>query len=139
MIKYSAQYNSENNVAKIRSIFVSGLLFEVILGLSLSLLSFFLSGFLANVFNRPTIAPLIQIASFFVLTGALVSTATAAFTGMETMHLNSIMLIVQSIVKTGIIVGLVLLGLGTLGAITRLHLRRSCCRGNWCFINMDNV
>jgi O-antigen/teichoic acid export membrane protein len=122
MIKYSAQYNSENNVAKIRSIFVSGLLFEVILGLSLSLLSFFLSGFLANVFNRPTITPLIQIASFSILTGALVSTATSAFTGMETMHLNSIMLIVQSTVKTGIIVGLVLLGLGTLGAITGFTL-----------------
>lgn len=117
MIKYSAQYNSENDVAKIRSVFVSGLVFEIILGLSLSLLSFFLSGFLANLFNRPTIAPLIQVTSFFILTNALVSVATAAFTGMETMHLNSIMLIVQSIFKTGVIVGLVLLGLGSLGAV----------------------
>jgi O-antigen/teichoic acid export membrane protein len=36
---------------------------------------------------------------------------------METMHLNSIMQIVQSIVKTAVIVGLVLLGLGTFGAV----------------------
>ena len=118
MVKYSAQYNSENNSTKIRSVFVSGLLFEIILGLLLSFVSFALSGFLATSFNRPAIAPLIQIASFFVLASALINAATAAFTGMETMHLNSILLIVQSIAKTVLILTLVLLGLGTLGATT---------------------
>ena len=118
MIKYSAQYNRENNVAKIRSIFVSGILFEIILGLSLSILSFVLSPLLATSFNRPTIAPLIQIVSFFILSGALVNVATAAFTGIEKMHLYSFMLVIQSIVKTGLIVALVILGLGTLGAVT---------------------
>ena len=118
IVKYSAQYRSENNIAKIRSVFVAGFAFEIILGLALSLLSLVLSGFLATTFyNRPAITQLIQIASFFILTGALVSTATAAFTGMEKMHLNSIMLIIQSAFKTGLIIGLVLLGLGTLGAI----------------------
>src|SRR5208283_917177 len=101
-----------------RSIFVSGLIFELILGVSLSLFSFGLSPFLASSLHRPTIVPLIQIASFFILTGALINTATAAFTGMERMHLYSVTLIIQSIVKTALIVGLVLLGFGTLGAIT---------------------
>ena len=82
------------------------------------MLSFALSGFLATTFNRPAIAPLIQIASFYVLAGALMNAATAAFTGMETMHLNSIMLIVHSIAKTALLLTLVLLGLGTLGAVT---------------------
>jgi O-antigen/teichoic acid export membrane protein len=122
MTKYSAQYNSENNIAKIRSIFASGLLFEIILGLMLSILAFALSGLLAISLNRPNIAPLIQIASFFILTSALITTATAAFTGMETMHLNSIMLVVQSIFKTGLIVAFILLGLGTLGAVTGFTL-----------------
>ena len=117
MIKYSAEYNSENNIAKIRSVFVSGLAFEIIVGLALSLLSLVLSQFLANFYGRPAIVQLIQIASFFILTGALVNTATSAFTGMEKMHLNSIMLIVQSIIKTIVIIGLVALGLGTLGAV----------------------
>jgi O-antigen/teichoic acid export membrane protein len=116
MVKYTAQYNSENNIAKIRSVFVSGLAFEIILGLALSILSISISGFLADVFQRPAIAPLIQITSVFILTGALVNTATVAFTGMERMHLNSVMLIIQAIVKTGLIIGLVLLGFGTLGA-----------------------
>jgi O-antigen/teichoic acid export membrane protein len=117
MIRYAAQYNSENNIAKIRSIFVSGLAFEIILGLSLTILSISISGVLADVFQRPAIAQLIQIVSVFILAGALINTATAAFTGLEKMHLNSIMLIVQSIFKTLLIIGLVLLGLGTLGAV----------------------
>ena len=117
MIKYSAEYNSENDVAKIRSVFVSGLAFEIIVGLALSVFSLVLSGFLAEFYGRPAIVQLIQIASLFILTGALVNTATAAFTGLEKMHLNSVMLIVQSIVKTVLILALVVLGLGTLGAV----------------------
>jgi len=117
MVKYSAQYNAENN-AKIRGIFVSGLVFEIILGLSLSLVSFGLSPFIALSLHRPTIVPLIQICSFFILTGGLVNAATAAFTGVEVMHLYSFMLIIQSVVKAALIVGLVLLGFGTLGAVT---------------------
>ena len=122
MIKYSAQYKSENNLSGIKNVLVSGLLFEIVMGLSLAIVSFVLSGFLASTLHRPTIVPLIQIASFSVLTGALVATSTAAFTGMETMHLNSVMLIVQSTFKTILIVGLVLLGLGTVGAITGFTL-----------------
>jgi O-antigen/teichoic acid export membrane protein len=56
MVKYSAQYNSENNTAKIRSIFVSGLAFEIIVGLALTILSISISGFLAQAFQRPAIA-----------------------------------------------------------------------------------
>ena len=117
MIKYSAEYNSENNVAKIRSVFVSGLAFEILVGLALAFLSLGLSQFLADFYGRPAIVGLIQIASLFILTGALVNTATAAFTGMEKMHLNSVMLIVQSLIKTAIIITLVIFGLGTLGAV----------------------
>jgi O-antigen/teichoic acid export membrane protein len=117
MIKYSAEYNSANNVAKVKSVFVSGLVFEIIVGLALSVLSLVLSQFLADFYGRPAIVQLIQIASLFILTGALVNTATAAFTGLEKMHLNSVMWIVQSIVKTALIIALVVLGLGTLGAV----------------------
>jgi O-antigen/teichoic acid export membrane protein len=117
MVKYSAEYNSENNVAKIRSVFVSGLAFEIIVGVALSVLSLVLSQFLADFYGRPAIVQLIQIASLFILTGALLNTASAAFTGLEKMHLNSIMLVVQSLVKTALILALVILGFGTLGAV----------------------
>jgi O-antigen/teichoic acid export membrane protein len=117
MIRYTAQYNSENNTSKIRSIFIAGLVFELAFGLILTILSIALSGFLANtLYNRPEIAHLIQIASLFILSGALINVASAAFTGMERLYLNSITLIVQAIIKTGLIITLVYFGLGTLGA-----------------------
>ena len=118
MIRFTAQYRAENRIAEVRSIFMSGLIFEIALGLALSAISFALSGFLAtSVFNRPTIAPLIQIASFSILTGGLISAATAAFTGTEKMQLNSIMIICQSIIKTLLVIALVILGLSTSGAV----------------------
>ena len=88
-------------MANIRRIFVSGLVFEVILGLLLSLLCFGLSPFIAITLHRATITSLIQILSFSILAGGLVNAAAAAFTGMETMHLNSVVLIIQAAVKTG--------------------------------------
>ena len=119
MIRYTAQNNTENRIHHIRNIFMSGLIFEIALGIVLSLIGFVLSDFIATtILRRPTITPLIQIASFTVLTSALVSTATAAFTGIEKMHFNSIMIVSQSVIKTTLVIALVLLGLGTYGAIS---------------------
>ena len=117
MIKFSAQYNYENEINKVKSIFVSGLVFETLLGVVLSILSFVLSDFIGVVIlQRPNIPPLLQIASFVILTGALLSSAQAAFTGLEKMELNSLALICQSVVKTIIVTSFVILGLGALGA-----------------------
>lgn len=117
MIKYSAQYNAENKADKIRDIFVAGIVFETVLGVALTVISFLLSGFLATLYNNTELAPLIQIASFTILTGALLSTAQAAFVGTERMELNSITIICQSIIKVIVISILVIYGLGPLGAV----------------------
>ncbi len=118
MVRYTAQYLSEGRASEVRSILVSGIIFEVILGMALSAVSFGLSGYLAvNVFHRPEIASLIQIASISILAGGLINAATAAFTGIEKMELNSVMLILQSIVKTATMIALVVLGFGTSGAV----------------------
>jgi O-antigen/teichoic acid export membrane protein len=122
MVRYSAQYNQQNDPDKIRSILVSGLAFELLLGLGLAIFSIAISGVLADIYQRPAIAQLIQITSLFILTGGLVNTATAAFTGLERMHLNSVLLIIQAIFKTVLILGLVLLGLGTMGAVVGFSL-----------------
>ncbi len=117
MIKYTAQYNAEDKAANIRSIFVAGILFETILGVALSAVAFLLSGLLASLYSLPNITPLIQISSFMILTGALLSTAQSAFTGIEKLELNSVTLISQSIVKTVVSIVLVIIGLGPLGAV----------------------
>lgn len=117
-IKYTAQYRAENKEEKLKSIVYSIVVFEIILGLSLSLLSFFVSGFLAsNIFDRPYIMPLIQIASFTILADALLKAAQAVFTGYEKMEYHSITSIIYSILKTGFMLLLVILGFGTFGAI----------------------
>lgn len=117
MIKYTAQYNAEDKAANIRSIFAAGILFETILGVALSAVAFLLSGLLATLYSLPNITPLIQIASFTILTGALLSTAQSAFTGIEKLELNSVTLVCQSIVKTIACPVLVIAGLGPLGAV----------------------
>jgi O-antigen/teichoic acid export membrane protein len=117
MIRCGAQCRAEGRETEIRSIYTSGLIFEIALGLILSLVSFSISGYVATaVFNRPTVAPLIEIASFSILAGGLVNAASAVFTGVEKMELNSVMIVFQSIVKTIIMITLVILGLGTTGA-----------------------
>lgn len=117
MVKFTAQFRAEGRTNEIRSIFATGLLFEIAMGLTLTVISFFLSGFIAtSVFNRPTIAPLIQIASLTILANGLVNAASAVFTGYEKLELNSIMLVCQSIIKTCITIGLVILGLSATGA-----------------------
>jgi O-antigen/teichoic acid export membrane protein len=118
MVRCTAQFRSEDRESEVRSILVSGIVFEIALGMALSAISFALAGYLAtNVFHRPEITSLIQIASISILAGGLINAATAAFTGIEKMELNSIMLICQSIIKTAIMITLVILGLGTSGAV----------------------
>ena len=68
-------------------------------------------------FSSPPTTLLIQIVSFTILAQALVSTATSAFTGVEKMHLNSVMVVCQSIIKAVLAPALVVLGLGLSGAV----------------------
>ena len=118
MIRYTARYNSEEKLADVRGILIAGLIFEIVLGLSLSILTFLLSGFLAtDVFERPDIQPLVQVASFSILAGALLTVAQSIFTGVERMGLNSITMILQSCLTTALMTLLIFLGLGAYGAI----------------------
>jgi O-antigen/teichoic acid export membrane protein len=117
IVRFAAQYRSEGRTDEFRSVYLTGVLFEVILGLALSLVSFFLADYLATaVFNRPVIAPLIQLVSFSIFTNGLIAAASAVFTGHDRLELNRVMLIFQSIFKNGIMIALVALGFGAMGA-----------------------
>jgi stage V sporulation protein B len=118
MVRYTAQFRSEGRASEVRSIIVSGIVFELILGIALSILCFLLSGYLAaNVFNRPELTPLIQIASISILASGLINAATAVFVGIEKMELNSITLVFQSIIKTILMITLVVLEFSVSGAV----------------------
>jgi O-antigen/teichoic acid export membrane protein len=118
MIRYTAHYRSEGKSTEAEHILITGLVFEIILGLALTILSVLLSGILAvNVFERPDTKSLIQIASLNIFAGALTTAAQSAFFGVERMDLNSVMMVVQSCVTTVSMTLLIILGLGTYGAI----------------------
>lgn len=123
MIKHVAQYRSENQTSKMRNIMASGLIFELVTGISLSLVSFLLAGFLAaNVFYQPgrpidVTKTLIEIASVTILAGSFLTAAQSTFTGFERMEFNSLIMICQSCLKCFLAPFLVFLGYSSLGAV----------------------
>ena len=117
MVKYTAQYSAEEKTEQVRRIFLSGLIFEVILGLALSFISFVLSGFIAvDIFKRP-ITALIEISSFSILAGGFLNAAQAAFTGREQMKPNSVTLVFGSLFRSVLCPVLVYVGFGVSGAV----------------------
>ena len=117
IIRYTAQFNSERKIIQVKKILTAGLLFEVVAGVVLTAISFLLSTLFASLYQLAAITPLIQIASFTILINAFFTVAQSAFIGFERMELNSITLIVQSIIKALLIPALVILGLGVFGAV----------------------
>lgn len=115
-IKFTAQYRAENKLAKVKQVLATEILFEIIMGLVLSVSSFLLSDLMAVLLERPEIAPLIQIASIIIFAEALLKASQVAFTGYEQMGFYSISMVIQSIVKTGLMVYLVMSGYGAYGA-----------------------
>ena len=118
MIKYVAQYRSENKTSKVRNVIASGLLFELALGVLLSLVSFLLADFLAtNVFHRAETKNLIEIASLTILAGSFLMASQSTFIGFERMEFHSLTMICQSCLRCFLAPFLVFLGYSSLGAV----------------------
>ncbi len=115
-IKYSTQYRVDGETRKLKNVILTGTMFEVILGAAFTIVSIVLSGVMATLLERPTIVPLIQIASFTILAGALLKAAQSVFLGYDKIELYSLTLIIQSIFKTALMVVLVYLQYGEYGA-----------------------
>ena len=117
-IKYTAQYNHQNKPDKIKNILTAGITFEFLTGLLLSLFSYLISGFIATqIFDRPEIVLLIQVASFTIIGDALFKISNSAFIGYEKMRYRSLILIAQSLFKTILMIVLVLSNFGVYGAV----------------------
>jgi len=117
MTTYIASLKLENKDLEIRDIIVAGLIFEVTVGLVLTLISLFLANFIATeIYHRPEAVPLISIISITIFGGSLLNASQSSFIGFERMELNSFTLICQAIVKTAVGPVLVILGYGVIGA-----------------------
>jgi O-antigen/teichoic acid export membrane protein len=116
--KYVAHFKATGNEEDTRNVVAAGLVFEILTGLCLSLLSVFLAGFIAStIFHRPEVAPFISVISVTIFSGSLLTAAQSSFVGFERMELNSLTLVSQAIVKSAVSPLLVLLGFGVLGTV----------------------
>lgn len=118
MIRYVAQFRAEGRPDRVRSVIISGFIFELVLGALLSGLVFLLSGILARqVFRNPALTPLIVVGSLYVFANAVLTAAQSAFVGYERMELNSLIQIFLSIIKAFLAPFLVIVGFGVFGAV----------------------
>jgi len=116
--RYTAKYRAENRPEEARNVLATGILVDLTLSAILSLSVFFLAGFIANdLFHRPHIKYLIEIASLTIFGWALITVSQSAFSGFERMGINSIIKTLNTTLKAILQVSLVLFGFGVLGAI----------------------
>lgn len=117
IVRYSAQFNYRNETEKVRTVVISGLVFVAISSSIFALSSLFLSGWVANFFARPHARFLMEIYSLTVLTDTLVVASQSVFVGLEKTQYYNIILIFQAILRTTISPILIMIGLGSLGAV----------------------
>jgi O-antigen/teichoic acid export membrane protein len=117
MTKYIASLKLENRDSESRDIIVTGLTFEIIMGLALTFVSLLSANFIATtIYHRPESTPLISLISITIFGNSLLTTSLSCFVGFERTELNSFTMICQAIVKTAVGPVLVILGYGVLGA-----------------------
>lgn len=119
LIKYLAQYRSEGRASEANSFLKAGLTINILASSILTVLIYISSEYLANqVFHQPEIRILIQVSSLNLIAQSLLNTARSIFIGYERMKLVSLMVILQSIIKSTLSPLLVYLGYGAFGAAT---------------------
>jgi len=118
MIKYLAQYRSENKPQSVKNVMVTGLLFELVTGGLLTLLCFLLADFLAiSVFQVPEAKVLIEVASLTILADSFLKVSQSTFIGLERMEFHSLTLILNAGIRCFLAPLLVFRGYSVLGAI----------------------
>ena len=118
MIKYLAQYRSENKPQSVKNVMVTGLLFELVTGVLLTLLCFLLADFLAtSVFQLPEAKVLIEVASLTILADSFLKVSQSTFIGLERLEFHSLTLILNAGIRCFLAPLLVFLGYSVLGAI----------------------
>ncbi len=111
--------------SEIHDVIVSGVVFEVLSGIVLSLVCFAVAWPLAFIISPQgtstqavsALSTYISIMSLSVFAGAIAAAAGGIFVGYERMKLNSFTQILQAIVKTALGPLLIVIGFGVLGAV----------------------
>ena len=118
MVKYLAQYNSEKDENGVQNVLVAGLVFELITGSLLTLLCYFMAGFLAtSIFEIPEAQIFIEFASLTIIADSLLKISQSSFLGLERLEFHSLTQILNAVIRATLAPLLVWLNFGVLGAI----------------------
>jgi O-antigen/teichoic acid export membrane protein len=122
MVKYLAQYRSESKPHSVRNVMVAGLLFELVMGVLLTLVTFLLADVLAarvatSDYHKAEVKILIEVASLTVLADSFVKISQSTFVGLERMEFYSLTMILNSSIRCFLAPFLVILGYSYLGAL----------------------
>jgi O-antigen/teichoic acid export membrane protein len=115
-----ASLRASGKESEIHDVIISGIIFEIISGVILSVVCFALAWPLAMILspaNAPRLSVYISVMSLSIFAGAVLAAAGGIFIGFERMKLNSLTAILQSVVKTAFGPLLIVIGFGVLGAV----------------------
>jgi stage V sporulation protein B len=121
LTKEIANLRVQDKKEQIHDVMMSGVLFELLSGVLLSVVCYAIAYPLALIISPENSAQLsiyISIMSLSIFAGAIASAASGIFVGFERMKLSSAVQVLQSIVKTALGPVLIVLGFGVLGAVT---------------------
>jgi O-antigen/teichoic acid export membrane protein len=117
-IRFCAMYRHEERTGDLREVIKTGLIFVSLTSMALSVALYLSSGLIASVFlRRPELEYLVKTSSFAVFGSGLYGAVQSIFVGNERMGLRSIIDVFWSLSKSVIMISLVLIGLGTGGAV----------------------
>lgn len=117
LTKYCASYRALKKESELRSIITSGLVFEILTGITLTFVSLMAANFVASIFGEPESAFLIVLSSITILSAGIFAFCTSVIVGFERMGLSTIGLIVSAIAQGLLSPLLVYFGFGAFGAI----------------------
>ncbi|MCW3997067.1 MAG: oligosaccharide flippase family protein, partial [Candidatus Bathyarchaeota archaeon] len=118
LTKYIANYRGAKREEDLRSVISSGLAFEVITGLTLTLLSLLTANLVAStILGNSEAAFLVTLVSITILFTAIYNGSLCVFIGFERMELSTVSMIIRAVVQGVLSPLLVFLGLGAVGVV----------------------
>ncbi len=118
LTKYCANNRATNREKELRKIITTGLVFEVGVGLILTVVLLSISGLVASaVYQKPESSSLIMLSSITILSTSIFTGAQAVFVGCDRMDLSSVTMVAQAVTQGLFSPLLVILGLGAFGAV----------------------
>ena len=118
LVKYLAEYDRNKSYWKVRRYVKTGLIFQVTIGIILSIILIQYSSIFATyLINRPGSEIYIEITAAYVIGILMFQTLNQSLIGLNKMDKSSLVTLTQSIAKFILAIGLIILGYGVLGAV----------------------